>query len=101
VSASTARPTALLGAAVVGVRIVVDDDRWLAWSRLSHGAPNDVVRLPLEETGSDAGRRGVGPLTIIKSIGNDRYEVVQNLATEATHPPSSKRSRISEAHRKL
>ncbi len=28
------------------------------------------------------GRRGVGTLTIIKSIGNDRYEVVQNLATE-------------------
>jgi hypothetical protein len=46
VSASTARPTALLGAAVVDLRIVVvDDDRWLAWSRLSHGAPNDVVRL--------------------------------------------------------
>ena len=28
------------------------------------------------------GRRGAGTLTIIKSIGNDRYEVVQNLATE-------------------
>jgi hypothetical protein len=27
-------------------------------------------------------RRGAGTLTIIKSIGNDRYEVVQNLATE-------------------